>query len=219
MKNICFPSRKSSGKFDGNMRALVVALPLILAACNLFADDVKLIDGRILKNAEVSKTEAGFITFQHNDGIARVSFEQVPRELQRKYGYAPQKDAELAKRETEAAETKAKVEATAEIKAKVEAILLKNKTGTLVLQDWADVLKLARLVEYDSYPVTAKKCIGKPDIYKVDSGGLWILLAWDDKCYNPVTEKHERLTLITGVEDGRLRSIISSANGANISLP
>lgn len=86
------------------MRALAfaLALPLILAATAIAAEDIKLTDGRILKNVAVSKSDPFSVTFQHDDGIICIPFEKLPPELQQKYGFDPQKVARLREKEAEA---------------------------------------------------------------------------------------------------------------------
>lgn len=133
MKNIGFPSLKASGKFGGSMRALVFALPLMLAATSIAAEDIKLTDGRILKNAEVSKVDPASITFRHDDGIVRVPIGIVSRELQEKYGFDPQKAAAFSRLEAEARTAQQKQKAFDAVAIVVSGkILQAGKSGFLI---------------------------------------------------------------------------------------
>lgn len=84
------------------MRALVFALSMMLAASADAAENITLTDGRILKNAAVSKSAPFSITFQHDDGIICVPFEKLTPELQQRFGFDPQKAAQLRAKEAEA---------------------------------------------------------------------------------------------------------------------
>ncbi len=81
------------------MNAATRAFPVLVFATAAFAADITLKDGQVLKNAEISKVDAAFVSFKHGDGIARVPFENLPDELQKKYGYDPQKAATFVKGE------------------------------------------------------------------------------------------------------------------------
>ena len=54
------------------MRILPV-LFLVIATCSVWAEDIKLSDGRILKNATMTAQDAASVTFSHDDGITRVT--------------------------------------------------------------------------------------------------------------------------------------------------
>lgn len=62
-----------------------------LLACGLFADNVKLRDGRVLENPRVlSKTPEG-LEVGHSKGIIYLKFSDLPEDIQKKYNYDPAK--------------------------------------------------------------------------------------------------------------------------------
>jgi hypothetical protein len=52
---------------------------------------INTLDGRTYENCKILKIEADGITFSHADGITKVLFPLLRPELQKKYGYDPQK--------------------------------------------------------------------------------------------------------------------------------
>ena len=67
-----------------------------LALVSLRAEDITLRDGTVLKNARVTEATPAFISVTHNAGVAHVMLQDLPADLQKKYGYDPAKAAEYA---------------------------------------------------------------------------------------------------------------------------
>lgn len=152
------------------MSIFVRVLPLVLAACNLFADDVKLTDGRILKNAKVSKVDPAFITFTYDDGILRAPFEIVPPDLQEKYRFDPQKSATFIKMEAEARRAKAFDALAVPVSGE---ILQAGKTGFLVALTMAEKPNGTPEITISELGV----CYVDSPAQVVD-GGRWTGLVW-----------------------------------------
>jgi hypothetical protein len=55
------------------------------------ADDFKTISGKEYKNATVSRVEPDGITVKFSGGLVKLAFSELPRELQDKYHYDPEK--------------------------------------------------------------------------------------------------------------------------------
>ena len=74
--------------------AILVALSASLA----LADDFKTIDGKEYKNAKVSRVEPDGLVLMTKSGISKVYFVELPKEVQKRFGYDPaalQKSEEL----------------------------------------------------------------------------------------------------------------------------
>jgi hypothetical protein len=96
---------------------ILFALCFVSAA---FSDDFKTVAGREYKNATVSRVEPDGIVLTNNAGISKVYFTELPKEVQERFGYDPQRatdysaqqsagldqvrkeQAEASRRETEA---------------------------------------------------------------------------------------------------------------------
>jgi len=79
-------------------RGVKVPLFLIVAVCFAsiaLADDFKTIDGREYKNAKVSRVEPDGIVLITKSGISKVYFTELPKEVQERFHYDPQKAAEF----------------------------------------------------------------------------------------------------------------------------
>lgn len=81
---------------------LILAIA-VLAAGQLPALDITTKAGTTYTDCEVTKVESDKILVRHSGGLARISFEQLPSDLQIKYGYDAVKVAEQKKRMEEAA--------------------------------------------------------------------------------------------------------------------
>jgi len=62
----------------------VFALALILEASGA---DLNILDGRVLKNVTIVRVEPNGITYRHSEGVAKIPFVQLPKEIQAAYGY------------------------------------------------------------------------------------------------------------------------------------
>jgi hypothetical protein len=75
-----------------------ISLPIlaVLAASFVLADDFKTTNGKEYKNAAVSRVEPDGIVIKFSGGVVKLPFEDLPKELQKKYAY----DATAAKTHT-----------------------------------------------------------------------------------------------------------------------
>ncbi len=55
------------------------------------AEDIKLLNGTLLKDAKITSYDAIGVTITHSAGIARVPFDELPAELRQKFTYDPEK--------------------------------------------------------------------------------------------------------------------------------
>jgi hypothetical protein len=76
------------------MKVLILfALCFVSAA---FSDDFKTVAGREYKNATVSRVEPDGIVLTNNAGISKVYFTELPKEVQERFGYDPQRAADYS---------------------------------------------------------------------------------------------------------------------------
>jgi 23S rRNA pseudoU1915 N3-methylase RlmH len=59
----------------------------------VFADDFKTVDGKEYKNATVTRVEADGIVVKTKGGISKVYFAELPKDVQERFHYDPQKAA------------------------------------------------------------------------------------------------------------------------------
>ena len=64
-----------------------------LSASLALADDFKTINGKEYKNAEVSRVESDGIVLRTKSGISKVYFTELPKEVQERFHYDPEKAA------------------------------------------------------------------------------------------------------------------------------
>ena len=83
--------------------ATLVVLPASLA----LAEDFKTIDGKVYKDAIVSRVEADGIVVRTKTGISKVYFIELPKDVQDRFHYSPAK-AVSAEREPERIKVEAK---------------------------------------------------------------------------------------------------------------
>jgi hypothetical protein len=76
------------------MRATLVILIVCFASIAL-ADDFKTTDGKEYKNVTVSRVEPDGIVIITKSGISKVYFTELPKEVQERFHYDPQKSAEF----------------------------------------------------------------------------------------------------------------------------
>lgn len=80
------------------MKVLILfALCFVSAA---FSDDFKTVAGREYKNATVSRVEPDGIVLTNKAGISKVYFTELPKEVQERFGYDPQKAADYSAQQT-----------------------------------------------------------------------------------------------------------------------
>lgn len=78
------------------MKSLIVLLICSFATAHLLADDFKLSDGREYKDVTVSRTEPDGLVVVTDNGIEKLPFELLPKDVQQKYNYDPKKAAAYA---------------------------------------------------------------------------------------------------------------------------
>ena len=78
--------------------ALVI---LFLSASFALADDFKTVNGKEYKNATVSRVEPDGIVIKGKSGIVKLYFTELPKDVQERFHYDPQKGAEFTSRTIE----------------------------------------------------------------------------------------------------------------------
>jgi hypothetical protein len=81
---------------------------LLLAACEAYAEDIRLTDGTVFRNAHVVEVRPDALVVSHERGMVLADLAKLPKALRSRYGYDPGKAA--AYREREAKMRDAKVE-------------------------------------------------------------------------------------------------------------
>jgi len=76
------------------MKVLILFVLCFVSAA--FSDDFKTVTGREYKNATVSRVEPDGIVLTNNAGISKVYFTELPKEVQERFGYDPQKAADYS---------------------------------------------------------------------------------------------------------------------------
>ena len=71
----------------------------VLSASLTLADDFKTIKGKEYKNADVSRVESDGIVLKTKSGISKIYFTELPKDVQERFGYDPEKAAEKATKE------------------------------------------------------------------------------------------------------------------------
>ena len=80
------------------MNKIALAILAALSVSIALADDFKTIDGKEYKNVTVSRVEPDGIVLTSKSGISKVYFAELPKEVQKRFGYEPaalQKSEEL----------------------------------------------------------------------------------------------------------------------------
>src|SRR5438067_723931 len=67
----------------------------LIAIVVVHAEDLKTLDGVVYKNAQISNVTPADVTVVHDAGVARVMLQNLPPELQTKYGYDREKAAKF----------------------------------------------------------------------------------------------------------------------------
>jgi hypothetical protein len=76
-----------------NSQKITLAIIATLSASLALADDLTTINGKVYKNATVTRVEADGITVKFSGGLVKIPFPELSKELQEKYNYDPQKAA------------------------------------------------------------------------------------------------------------------------------
>ncbi len=98
----------------------------VLFAFAASADDFKTIDGKEHKSATVSRVEPDGIVLSSKSGISKVYFTELPKEVQERFHYDPEKGAAYSAEQNAAAELLRKQQEEAQRQA-AEATEKKNK--------------------------------------------------------------------------------------------
>lgn len=75
------------------MRLLLLILAVILPATGVFAEDLRTTDGTVYHRLKEVKAEPDGLVFVYDKGMAKVDFESLSPETQRRFGYDKQKAA------------------------------------------------------------------------------------------------------------------------------
>jgi hypothetical protein len=78
-----------------------LAISAALFASIVLADDFKTIDGKEYKNAKVSRVEPDGLVLMTKSGISKVYFSELPKEVQERFHYDPEKVAEYTAQSVE----------------------------------------------------------------------------------------------------------------------
>jgi len=103
-------------------------------------EDLRLSDGRNLKNVRIVEVRPDALIVWHRDGVLMADFEKLPKPIRARYGYEPQKAA--AFRKEKAAERQATAEENRQLlaayqKRKVAAIQARLESGTAEASNFA----------------------------------------------------------------------------------
>ena len=80
------------------MKVLILFVLCFVSAA--FSDDFKTVAGREYKNATVSRVEPDGIVLTNKAGISKVYFTELPKEVQERFGYDPQRAADYSAQQT-----------------------------------------------------------------------------------------------------------------------
>jgi|SRR5581483_11570485 len=83
---------------------------LVAFASVVHSEDIKLLNGGVLKDATITSYDAIGVTITHSSGISRVPYNELPAELRQKFSYDPKKAQEQVEAETRAARQRAQQE-------------------------------------------------------------------------------------------------------------
>src|SRR5436309_2360883 len=73
------------------MNKTALAILAALSASIALADDFKTIDGKEYKNVTVSRVEPDGLVLTSKSGISKVYFAELPKEVQERFNYDPEK--------------------------------------------------------------------------------------------------------------------------------
>ncbi len=90
-------------------RSFIICLAA-LATSLARAEDIKLANGDVLKDAKITSHDAIGVTITHSSGIGRVPYDLLPPELRQKFSYDPAKARERADAEARAATQRAQAD-------------------------------------------------------------------------------------------------------------
>ncbi len=82
-------------------------LLLVLMTATAYCDDFRLVDGRELKNVTVNRVEPDGLIVETESGIEKIAFSSLPKDVQEKFGYDPQKEKSYQKQKADLATAQA----------------------------------------------------------------------------------------------------------------
>ena len=85
-------------------RETALAILAALCASIALADDFKTINGKEYKNVTVSRVEPDGIVLKTSSGISKIHFTELPKEVQQRFNYNPDKAAEYSAEQSRAFE-------------------------------------------------------------------------------------------------------------------
>jgi len=94
------------------MNKIALAILAALSVSIALADDFKTIDGKEYKNVTVSRVEPDGIVLKSKSGISKVYFTELPKEVQERFHYDPQKAATYSADQNTALEQRRKQQET-----------------------------------------------------------------------------------------------------------
>src|SRR6266496_2376771 len=83
-------------KLGSTQTKMKVLVPLICFASVAFSDDFKTVTGKEYKNALVSRVEPDGLVLTNKAGISKVYFTELPKDVQERFGYDPQRAADYS---------------------------------------------------------------------------------------------------------------------------
>lgn len=103
------------------MKLYLIFLVLLSSCPLLLADDIKTLNGGIYQDVVVTGTDAVSVSIIHKTGATRILFQELPADLQKKYGYDSAKEKEYLEKLREARSLKASTEQPAAVTPKTDA--------------------------------------------------------------------------------------------------
>ena len=79
---------------------------LLLAACGAYAEDIRMTDGTVFRNAHVVEVRPDALVVSHERGMVLADLAKLPKALRSRYGYDPDKAAEYREREAKLRDAK-----------------------------------------------------------------------------------------------------------------
>ncbi len=83
-----------STRITGLVKIIAATSVAALVGASLLADAIRTRDGKLYKNATITTVTPAYVSITHSEGVVRVMLENLPEELQKKYGYDPEKAAQ-----------------------------------------------------------------------------------------------------------------------------
>ena len=94
-------------------------------------ESITTIEGRVYKNVVITSATPAYISVQHDDGVARLMLDKLPKELQKKYSYDPVKAGEYLRSEAIAEAEQARMERVAQEVAEFDKLSMYAR-GTVI---------------------------------------------------------------------------------------